>query len=62
MTPFSEGRLAGYRDAPKVNPYRRGVRIGFAIVEAAAQWDAGYDEGQLEGRDDVVSKHRENCR
>jgi hypothetical protein len=64
MSPFEEGRLAGYRDEPKANPYRRGIEC-LMLTEAiqwALMWDAGYAAGQEQGRADVIEKHREACR
>lgn len=47
MTPFEEGRVAGFKNLPNVNPYRN---------EAAKEWEDGYAQGQHEGRDEVSTK------
>jgi hypothetical protein len=58
MTPYQEGRHAGFRDEAKINPYRKGWAFlyGYSAARWAAEWDAGYDEGQAEGRDAVIEK------
>lgn len=65
LTPYQEGRRAGYRDEPlSRNPYRKGLEsmLEPAAIEWALAWDAGHRIGQLEGRDDQIAKWRENCR
>lgn len=63
-TPYTEGRLAGYRNAPAVNPYRKGLDAlrGADTIVWAQQWDDGYLFGQHQAHDDVIAKHREGCR
>ena len=63
-TPYTEGRLAGYRNAPDANPYRKGWREMWTDKEIgwAADWEEGYAEGQSQARDDLIAKHREGAR
>ena len=63
-TPYTEGRLAGYRNAPSDNPYRRGLPMLWTTEQVmwAQAWDDGYAFGQHQAHDDVIERRIEACR
>lgn len=63
-TPYAEGRLAGYRNAPSDNPYRRGIDALYTaeMIVWAQQWDDGYLFGQHQAHDDLIARRLEACR
>ena len=64
QSPFAEGRLVGYRDAPNDNPYRRGIDALYTadMIVWAQEWDAGYIEGHTLAQDDLAARRLEACR
>ena len=58
-TPFDEGDSAGYlgRLTKADNPYRKGLGLVPAeIIEAAAEWDRGFDAGVAYASDELHEK------
>ena len=63
QSPYTEGRLAGYRGTPRdQNPYVKGLCFGTEAYTCALEWIRGHIEGQDQARDDVIDKHREGTR
>lgn len=61
-TPYTEGRLAGYRGTPRDrNPYLKAV-VDDGQYSWALDWIRGHLEGQSQARDDLIAKHREGTR